>query len=89
MLQTLHVVRASSSKESWARVILEKEGEIIVELSIKFDFPISNNQAKYDVLIARLQLANDVGATPLVIYSDSQIMMSQVIKTYQAKAILL
>ena len=39
----LHVDGASSSKGCGAGAILEKEGEIIVELSIKFDFPISNN----------------------------------------------
>ena len=52
-------------------VILEKEGEIVVELSIKFNFPISNNQAKYEALIAGLQLASDVGATQLTVYSNS------------------
>ena len=40
---TLHVDGASKSKGNTAGIILEKEGEIVVELSIKFDFPISNN----------------------------------------------
>ena len=39
----LHVDGASNSKGCRAEAILEKEGEITVELSIKFDFPISNN----------------------------------------------
>ena len=59
---TLHVDGASNSKGSGARAILEKEGEIIVELSIKFNFPVSNNQAEYEALIADLKLAKDVGA---------------------------
>lgn len=50
---------ASNPKGSEARVILEKKGEIVVELSIKFDFPVSNNQAKYETLIAGLRLANE------------------------------
>ena len=50
---TLPVRGASSSKRSGAGVILEKEGEIVVELSIKFDFLVSNNQAEYEALIAR------------------------------------
>ena len=49
---------------------MEKEGEIVVELSIKFDFLVSNNQAEYEALIAKLQLANDIGATQLTICSD-------------------
>ena len=86
---TLHVDGASSSKGSGTGVILEKEREIIVKLSIKFDFLVFNNQAKYEALIAELQLANDVSTTRLMICSDSQIVMSQVIGTYQAKDVLL
>ena len=39
----LHVDGASSSKGCGVGPLLEKEGEIIVEVSIKFDFPVSNN----------------------------------------------
>ena len=67
----LYVDRASNAKGSGAGVILEKESKIIVELSIKFDFPISNNQVKWKALIPGLQLASDVGATRLIIYGDS------------------
>ena len=49
---TLHVDGASSSKGSGVEVILEKGREIVAKLSIKFDFPISNNQTKYKALIA-------------------------------------
>ena len=59
---TLHVDGASSLKGSGAGAILEKEGEIINEFSIKFNFPVSNNQTEYEVLIAGLKLARDVGA---------------------------
>ena len=48
----LYVDGASSSKGSVVGVIVEKEGQIIVEISIKFDFPISNNKAEYKALIA-------------------------------------
>ena len=67
----LYVDRASNAKGSGAGVILEKESKIIVELSIKFDFRISNNQVKWKALIPGLQLASDVGATRLIIYGDS------------------
>ena len=61
----------------------------MVELSIKFYFPVSNNQAEYEALIAELQLAYDVGVTRLTICSDSQIVTSQVTIAYQAKDPLL
>ena len=67
----LYIDGASSAKRRGGRVILEKEGDIMVELSIKFDFPVSNNQAKYEAPIAGLQLAFDVGVTRLTTCSDS------------------
>ena len=42
----LHVDEASIAKECGVDVILEKESNIMVELSIKFDFLVSSNQAE-------------------------------------------
>ena len=78
----LYVAGASSTKGCGAGIILEKEGEIMVEMSIKFDFPVSNNQAEYEALIVGLQLASDVGITRLTTCSDSQIVTSQVSGSY-------
>ena len=47
----MHVDGASSAKECGASVILEKEGDIVVKLLIKFDFLVSNNQTEYKTLI--------------------------------------
>ena len=54
---------ASSAKGWGAGIILDKEGDIVIELSIKFDFQVSNNQAEYEVLITGLQLAFDIRVT--------------------------
>ena len=86
---TLYVDRASSAKGCGARVILEKKEDILVELSITFDFPISNNQAECKALIVGLQLATNVRVTRLTICCDSQIVTSQVTRTYQVKDKLL
>lgn len=86
---TLYVDGASSTKGCGAGVILEKEGDIIVKMFIKFDFPVSNNQDEYEALIAGLQLAFDVGAARLTICSDSHIVKSQASGAYQAKDPLL
>ncbi|XP_072090480.1 uncharacterized protein [Arachis hypogaea] len=56
-----------------------------IEVSLKFEFPASNNQAEYEALIAGLKLAEEVGATKVVIYSDSQVVTSQINGEYQAK----
>ena len=85
---TLYVDGASSTKGYGARGILEKEGDIMIEMSIKFDFLVFNNQAEYEALITSLQLASDVGVTRLTIYSDSQIVTSQVSRMYQKDLLL-
>ena len=55
---------------------MENEGEIVVELSTKLGFPVSNNQAENEALLAELRLANDVRASRLTICSNSQIVTS-------------
>ena len=61
----------------------------MVELSMKFDFTMSNNQVDYEALIERLQLVANVSATRLTVCSNSHIVMSQVTGTYQAKGYII
>ena len=83
----LLVDRTLSAKGCGAGVILEKKGDIVVELSIKF--PVFDNQAKYEALIEGLQLASNMAVNRLTICSDSHIVMSEVTGAYQAKDTLL
>ena len=73
---TLHMKGASSAKGSENVVILEREGEIVTKLSMKFNFSIFNNQAKYEALIIGLQLAVDIKVIRLTICSDFYIVTS-------------
>ena len=38
---------------------------------VRLDFPTTNNEAEYEALIARLDLAKAAGATNVVVYYDS------------------
>ena len=62
---------------------------MVIETSIKFDFPISNNQAECEALNARLALAQDVGAIEVTVFSDTQLVTFQVNGKYQAQDPLL
>ena len=44
-----------------------------------------NNEAEYDALIAGLNLAKDMGIKKLDIRSDSQLVVNQLLGTYQAR----
>ena len=52
---------------------------------IRLDFPTTNNEAKYEALIAGLDLAKAVGVENLVVYCDSEIVTSQVNGDYDYK----
>ncbi|XP_025703896.1 uncharacterized protein [Arachis hypogaea] len=85
----LHVDRASNQMFGDAGIILESPTRVVYEQSIKFEFPVSNNQAKYEALLGGLVLAKEVGATRLEVCSDSQVMTSQINGAYQARDSLL
>ncbi|XP_057730278.1 uncharacterized protein LOC130945585 [Arachis stenosperma] len=85
----LHVDGASNQTSGGAGIILESSAGVVYEQSIRFEFPVSNNQAEYEALIGGLALATEVGATRLKICSDSQVVTSQVNGSYQARDSLL
>ena len=58
---------------------------MVVEHSLILSFPTPNNQAEYEALLAGLRLAEDLGAREIQIFTDSQLVASQVQGEYQAK----
>ena len=42
-----------------------------VECMVRLDFPMTNNEAKYEVLIAGLDLAKAVGVANVVVFCNS------------------
>ncbi|XP_061374604.1 uncharacterized protein LOC133316836 [Gastrolobium bilobum] len=86
---TIFVDGSSNVKGSGAGIIVESPQGITVEHSIHFGFKASNNQAEYEAIIAGLAMAKDLGATRVILKSDSQLIVAQVQGTYQAKEALM
>ena len=42
---------------------------------VRLDFPTTNNEVEYETLVVGLDLARAVGATSVVVYGDSQVVM--------------
>ncbi|CAJ2634768.1 unnamed protein product [Trifolium pratense] len=82
---TIFVDGASSATGAGAGIILENENGIIIEVSLALSFPTSNNQAEYEAFLAGLRLAEDMEAKVIKIFTDSQLVASQVLGEYQAK----
>ncbi|KAK8948574.1 hypothetical protein KSP39_PZI005171 [Platanthera zijinensis] len=58
---------------------------ITLEYGLRLMFPAINNVAEYEALIAGLRLAIDCHVKGLIVYSDSQLIVSQVEGDYEVK----
>ncbi|KAJ8768583.1 hypothetical protein K2173_022700 [Erythroxylum novogranatense] len=66
-------------------VLIGPHQEQKMEYAFRLEFRASNNEAKYEALIAGLQLAREIEVKYLKVYSDSQIVVGQVTGQYEAK----
>lgn len=86
---TIFIDGASNSTGSETGIILENVEGTLVEVSLIISFPVSNNHVEYESFLAGIRLAEDIGARVITIYTDSQLIASQVNGDYQAKNELL
>ena len=56
-----------------------------IECMVRLNFLTTNNEAKYETLVAGLDLAKAAGATSVVIHYDSQVVINQVNSDYECK----
>ena len=82
---SIHTDGSSNKQASETGVILHSPEGDKTECMIRLDFPTTNNEVEYEVLIARLDLAKAVGVENLVVYCDSQVVTSQVNEDYECK----
>ena len=76
---------SSGEQGSRARIVLEgPEGEEI-SYAVKLEFTATNNQAKYEALIAGLGLAKAVKADMVKIRTDSQLDANHVSERFQPR----
>ena len=71
---TLHVDEASKVSGSGIGLLLQSSTEELIEQVIHINFLSSNNEAKYEVVLAKLDLALMLVITKLEIRSDSQLI---------------
>ncbi|XP_071929189.1 uncharacterized protein [Coffea arabica] len=82
---TLHVDGSSNSEGSGAGLLLEDPQGTECSYALRFDFAASNNEAEYEAVIAGLQLARKFGAAHILVYSNSQLIVCQILGEYEAR----
>ncbi len=65
-------------------IIKSPEGDVI-KRAIRLQYNTTNNEAEYEALSAGLKAAKTLGATELDVHSDSQLVVRQVNRDYEAK----
>ncbi|KAK0580513.1 hypothetical protein LWI29_002813 [Acer saccharum] len=81
----LHVDGSSNTHGSGAGIVITTPEEDAVECAMRFDFKATNNQVEYEALLAGLRVCIALGADELEIYSDSQVVVNQVMDEYQVR----
>ncbi|XP_068503681.1 uncharacterized protein [Phaseolus vulgaris] len=76
---------SSNQQGSGVGIVLEGPNGVLIEQALRFAFKASNNQAEYEVLIAGMLLAKEMGVQSLLVKSDSQLVTGQLTGEYQAK----
>ena len=75
-LWSIHIDGSSNQRLGGAGVVIQTlEGDKI-ECMIRLDFPTTNNKAKYEALVAGLDLERAAGAENMIIHCDSQVITS-------------
>ncbi|XP_075665867.1 uncharacterized protein LOC142635617 [Castanea sativa] len=76
---------SSNRQDDGAGVVLQSPEGDKIECMVRLDFPTTNNEAEYEVLIAGLDLPKVVRAANMVNHYDSQVVTNQVNGDYECK----
>lgn len=57
--------------------------------AMMLDFDATNNEAEYESLVHGLKIAREIGVKAVQIYSDSQLIVNQVLGEFQTKGLRL
>ncbi|KAK8933512.1 hypothetical protein KSP39_PZI015592 [Platanthera zijinensis] len=82
---TLYVDGASGVEGAGAGLLLISPELVAMEYGLRLKFPATNNAAEYEALIAGLKLVVSCQVKQLTVYSDSQLVVSQVEGEFEAK----
>ena len=82
---TLHVDGVSKVSESGVGLIIQSPIGELMEQAIRFSFFAFNNEVEYEVFLAGLDLALVLATTKLEIRNDSQLIVRQIQREYEAK----
>ena len=85
----LHMDGTSNAQGSGAGLILASPHTFYTEYALRFSFKATNNQAEYEALLTRLWLVEWLGAKHWKVFTNSQLVMGQTTREYEAQDLTL
>ncbi|XP_056687866.1 uncharacterized protein [Spinacia oleracea] len=82
---TRYVDGSSTQNRCEAGIISQSPEGDTFEYAMRFNFHASNNEAEYEALLCGIKMCKAAGAEEILALSDSQLIVSQVNGTYEAR----
>ena len=57
----------------------------VLKYGVQLQFPVTNNEAEYEAVLASLRVATALGVKNVRLRSDSKLIVGQITKEYEAK----
>ena len=84
-LWTINTDGSSTHHGGGASIVITSPENDVLECGVQLKFPITNNKAEYEALLAGLRIARALEAQKIVLKSDSQLVIGQVRGDFETK----
>ncbi|XP_075659004.1 uncharacterized protein LOC142628851 [Castanea sativa] len=81
----IYMDRSSNRQAGGLGIVLRSPEGDEIECMVRLDFPTTNNEAEYEALVARLDLAKAARTANVIIHCDSQVITNQINGDYECK----
>lgn len=81
----LFVDDSTNQEGSGIRIILESPKQEKMLKALKLGFPVSNNEAEYEVLLTGLKMGRELGVRAIRVFCDSKLVSAQINTEFQAR----
>ena len=81
----VYIDGALNKKGSGVGSVLVSPKKVVIEKFLRLDFPATNNEAEYEVLLEGMDMVQRMGGKSIRLFSDSRLVVGQVRGEFEAK----
>ena len=71
----VHVDRSSNQKGSGVGLVLMSPEKVVIEKSLRLNFPAMNNEAEYEALLEGMAMVQRMGGKSIKLFSDLRLVV--------------